>query len=153
MTSAPERIESFAVGGHECFRELEPALRRLVRAQRSPKTMHGLVRALGLSRVDSVLERAHRNADEQFVHSVAIKRRTLDVESLSERTDRRIIIVALTANVMAGDREKSLAAGMDDYLAKPVSRTDLARTIQKWMDMREQDGNGEADGEERRKAA
>jgi two-component system, sensor histidine kinase and response regulator len=45
-----------------------------------------------------------------------------------------VIVVAMTANVMQGDREKCLAAGMDDYLGKPVQFPELARVLKQWLD-------------------
>jgi CheY-like chemotaxis protein len=45
----------------------------------------------------------------------------------------RIPIIAVTANAMKGDRERFLAAGMDDYIAKPIKRADLAEVIARCM--------------------
>jgi CheY-like chemotaxis protein len=49
-----------------------------------------------------------------------------------EGDGRRTPIVALTALAMAGDRQKCLAAGMDDYISKPLSGDDLQNIIERW---------------------
>jgi CheY-like chemotaxis protein len=45
----------------------------------------------------------------------------------------RIPIIALTANAMAGDRERCIEAGMDEYLAKPIQARDLFATMERVM--------------------
>ncbi len=44
----------------------------------------------------------------------------------------RIVVVAVTAHAMQGDREKCIAAGMDDYLSKPVRPKDVRDMIERW---------------------
>ena len=45
----------------------------------------------------------------------------------------RLPIIAMTASVVAGEREHCLSVGMDDYLAKPVRMSDLGEMIRRWL--------------------
>jgi CheY-like chemotaxis protein len=50
-----------------------------------------------------------------------------------EGPSRHTPIVAMTAHAMAGDREKCLGAGMDDYISKPVQMVNLEEALTRWI--------------------
>ncbi|HOW61328.1 MAG TPA: response regulator [Candidatus Contendobacter sp.] len=56
---------------------------------------------------------------------------TLAIRQLPDRAD--LPIVAMTANVMAGDRERCLAAGMNDHIAKPIDPQELFDKLRQWV--------------------
>lgn len=50
-----------------------------------------------------------------------------------EKDMKHTPIIAVTANVMKGDRERCLSVGMDDYLAKPINKDKLKTKIEEWL--------------------
>jgi len=63
-----------------------------------------------------------------------------------EGDGRRTPVIAMTAHAMTGDRERCLASGMDDYIAKPVRSQALVAVLQRWI-AKDQEG-GERAAEE-----
>jgi len=56
----------------------------------------------------------------------------------------RIPIIALTAGNVKGEREKCLAAGMDDFLVKPIIETDISAALHKWLELDDKSSAPEA---------
>ena len=80
-------------------------------------TWEGRARSFDLALID--IQMPEMNG---FEVTAAIRQRELGTES-------HLPIIALTARAMAGDREKCLAAGMDDYLAKPIRAGELSAAL------------------------
>jgi len=51
----------------------------------------------------------------------------------SHQLHKHIVIIAMTANAFAEDRDRCLASGMDDYLSKPLRKQQLQETLERWM--------------------
>ena len=89
---------------------------------------------LAAASFDVVLMDCHMPEMDGFEATAAIRAR----EAVG---GRRTPIVALTANAIEGDRERCLAAGMDDYLAKPIRLADLRRVVERWGGRATEAGN------------
>jgi two-component system, sensor histidine kinase and response regulator len=84
---------------------------------------------------DLVLMDLHMPEIDGFAATAAIR-----AQEAAVGQGRHLPIVALTADALAGDAQKSLAAGMDDHLSKPISRERLAAVVERWVAPREGGG-------------
>ncbi len=84
------------------------------------------VEATGRVAYDAVLMDCQMPEVDGYAATRAIRER-------EARTGGRTLVIALTANALAGDREKCLGAGMDDYLVKPISVQQLGEMLHHWL--------------------
>jgi CheY-like chemotaxis protein len=88
------------------------------------------IEAMNGSSYDAVLMDCQMPVMDGLTATAEIRRREL-------RSGKpRVPIIALTANAMEGDRERCLAAGMDDFLSKPFTQQQLATLLKRWLAVR-----------------
>jgi PAS domain S-box-containing protein len=97
-------------------------------AVQTAETGRQAVEAVGREPYDLVLMDVHMPELDGFAATAAIREREQNGGG-----GRRVPIVALTADALAGDAEKSLAAGMDDHLTKPVTLDRLVAVVERWI--------------------
>jgi two-component system sensor histidine kinase/response regulator len=88
------------------------------------------IEAMNVSTYDAVLMDCQMPIMDGLTATAEIRRR--------EQTSgaARVPVIALTANAMEGDRERCLAAGMDDFLSKPFAQQQLATLLRRWLALR-----------------
>ena len=83
------------------------------------------LKALETSRYDLVLMDCQMPGMDGYEATTELRRR--------EGAERRTPVVAMTAQAMDGDRRRCLAAGMDDYISKPMRSRELMELLTRWI--------------------
>ena len=103
------------------------------------------LRLMNEERFDLVLMDCQMPVMDGYAATAAIRAREASNMS-GDPWLRRVPIIGLTAHAMRGDRERCLAAGMDDYLSKPYSRQQLSNAMAPWLRQMNQSGSELAPG-------
>ncbi|MDP2644166.1 MAG: response regulator [Desulfobacterales bacterium] len=92
------------------------------------------VRAFKKNRYDIILMDVQMPVMDGHEATRTIRKLEVANPGVSDPSGRpeRIPIIAMTAHTMQGDKDKCFAAGMDDYIAKPIKRKDLLEMVEKW---------------------
>jgi signal transduction histidine kinase/ActR/RegA family two-component response regulator len=85
-----------------------------------------VIEALGTKRYDVVL------MDCQMPEMDGLAA-TIHIRNMEQGSQHRVPIIALTAHAMKGDKERCLAAGMDDYLTKPFTMNQLGAVLERYL--------------------
>ncbi len=91
---------------------------------------------LGASNATEGLELAHRHQPDLILVDInmpEVDGLSMTKELKSDRRFTQIPVIAITANVMRGDRERTLAAGCDGYIQKPIDIDLLPRQIVRFL--------------------
>jgi CheY-like chemotaxis protein len=90
------------------------------------------VRVLSEMHYDAVLMDCHMPEMDGFDATREIRK--------NEQDGRHTPVIAMTASALSGDRERCLAAGMDDYISKPIKMHVVAAVLERWLGPREKVG-------------
>jgi two-component system, sensor histidine kinase and response regulator len=93
---------------------------------------NAILQALSCKRYDVILMDCQMPEMDGYEATRAIRKLEQSLRQSGPGRDPPVYIIAMTANAMQGDREKCLAAGMDDYLSKPVRGPELQAALERW---------------------
>jgi CheY-like chemotaxis protein len=140
--AAPETVASAALGMRVLLAEDEPVNQQVAKEMLRLLGCETTVVANGTDALaahvhgvyDLILMDCHMPGMDGFAATAAIRRAEAAAHKDGE-PPRRVPIIAFTANAMQGDRERCLAAGMDDHLSKPFRLDTLKSTLERWHDL------------------
>jgi PAS domain S-box-containing protein len=103
---------------------------------------------VAIKKYDIVLMDCQMPILDGYEATVQLRRREAeDIAAGKMKPQEKTIVIAMTANALKGDREKCLAAGMDDYISKPISIDQLKSILENWsaqLKLQAQNFNGDS---------